>query len=257
MYPILLQIGPLTIFTYGFFLALAFLGALWIAGREASRVGVPPSRIHDLGLLIILAALVGSRLLHVLLDLPRFLAQPLDIFKLWEGGLAYQGGLVLGLAATFWYIRRHHLPALTTMDILALGAPLGMAIGRLGCLMAGCCYGRPTDLPWAVTFTHPESLGPTGVPLHPTQLYESLLSLGIFVVIMGLRTRKRFDGQLMGTYFLLGGLARFGVEFFRADYRGPELLAGMPVTQLTALFISLAGGAFLLYQYTARRKQET
>jgi phosphatidylglycerol---prolipoprotein diacylglyceryl transferase len=255
MYPILLQIGPLSIYTYGFFLALAFLSAIWIAGREAQRVGVPSTRIHDLGLLIILAALVGSRLLHVLLDLPRFLDQPLDIFKLWEGGLAYHGGLVLGLAATFWYIRRHHLPALATLDILALGAPLGMAIARIGCLMAGCCYGRPTGLPWAVTFTHPESLGPIGVPLHPTQLYEALLSLGIFALIYVMRTRKRFDGQLMGTYFLLGGLVRFGVEFFRADYRGPELVAGMPVTQLTALFLCLAGGAFLLYQLMALRKQ--
>jgi phosphatidylglycerol:prolipoprotein diacylglycerol transferase len=112
--------------------------------------------------------------------------------------------------------------------------------------MAGCCYGRPTELPWGVTFTHPESLGPLGVKVHPTQLYESLLVLGVLAVLYHLRTRKRFDGQLLGTYFLLAGLARFVVEFFRGDPRGPAVVAGMPVTQLTALVMALVGAVLLI-----------
>lgn len=220
MYPILLKSGSLTIFTYGFFLCLAFLAALWVAGREAQRVGVPPGRIWDLGFYILVAAVVGARALEVLLNLHRYVEKPLDIFKLWDGGLAFQGGLILAFITALAYIRRHSLPVWGTLDSLALGIPLGQSIGRIGCLMAGCCYGRPTDLPWGVTFTHPETLGPLRVKVHPTQLYESLLVLGVFGLLYHLRTRKRFDGQLLGTYFLLAGLVRFGVEFFRGDPRG-------------------------------------
>lgn len=246
MYPILLKIGPINIFTYGSFLCLAFLAALWVAGREARRVGLPPGRIWDLGLYILVAAVVGARALEVLLNLHRYLEKPLDIFKVWDGGLAFQGGLILALIITIVYIRRHQLPIWSTLDILALGIPLGQSIGRIGCFMAGCCYGRPTDLPWGVTFTHPESLGPLGVKIHPTQLYESLPVLGVFAVLYYLRTRKRFDGQLMGVYFLLAGLVRFGVEFFRGDPRGPALVVGMPVTQVTALLMALMGTILLV-----------
>jgi len=246
MYPILLKIGPINIYTYGSLLCLAFLAALWVAGREAQRVGLPPGRIWDLGFYILVAALVGARALEVLLNLHRYVEKPLDIFKLWDGGLAFQGGLLLAFITALAYIRRHGLPVWGTLDALALGIPLGHSIGRVGCLMAGCCYGRPTDLPWAVTFTHPETLGPRGVPVHPTQLYESLLYLGIFGFILWLRKRKSFQGELFGTYLLLAGLARFGVEFFRGDDRGPVIFAGMPVTQVVALITALVGAVLLI-----------
>lgn len=249
MYPILLKIGPINIFTYGSLLCLAFLAALWVAGREAGRAGLPPSRIWDLGLYLLVAAVVGARALEVLLNLHRYLENPLDIFKVWDGGLAFQGGLLLAFLTALTYIRRHDLPIWSTLDILALGIPLGQSIGRIGCFMAGCCYGRPTDLPWGVTFTHPESLGPLGVKVHPTQLYEFLLVLGVFAFLYYLRTRKRFDGQLLGVYFLLAGLVRFGVEFFRGDPRGPALLAGMPATQVTALVTTIVGAVLLILGY--------
>jgi phosphatidylglycerol:prolipoprotein diacylglycerol transferase len=252
LYPILLKIGPINIYTYGSLLCLAFLVALWVAGREAQRMGLPPGRIWDLGFYLLVAAVVGARVLEVLLNLHRYLAKPLDIFKVWDGGLAFQGGLLLAFITALTYIRRHDLAVWSTFDALALGIPLGQSIGRIGCFMAGCCYGRPTDLPWGVTYTYPESLGPLGVKVHPTQLYESLLVLGVFAVLYHLRTRKRFEGQLLGVYFLLAGLVRFGVEFFRGDPRGPALLAGMPVTQVTALGLALAGGVFLLFM-TSRK----
>ena len=249
MHPILLQIGSINIYTYGSLLCLAFLAALWVAGREAQRVGLPPGRIWDLGFYLLVAALVGARALEVLLNLHRYLENPLDIFKVWDGGLAFQGGLLLAFIIALTYIRRHDLPVWSTLDVLALGIPLGQSIGRIGCFMAGCCYGRTTDLPWGVTFTHPESLGPLGVKVHPTQLYESLLVLGVFAVLYHLRTRKRFEGQLLGTYFLLASLVRFGVEFFRGDPRGPALLAGMPVTQVTALVTTIVGAVLLILGY--------
>lgn len=257
MHPILLEFGGIKIFTYGFFLALAFLSAIYLSAREAGRLGLPVARFYDLCFYIVLAALVGSRLLYVLLDLKHFLANPLKIFALWEGGLVFHGGVALGLAVAFYYMKVHALPWRTSLDALAVGTPVGQFFGRLGCFMAGCCYGAPSNLPWAVTFTSPESLCPVKEPLHPAQLYEALLALGVFGVIYGLRTRKRFDGQLMLTYFCLAGLVRFTVEFFRhpGDYRGSMLWDWMPLTQAAALGIAIICGS-LLWWWSRRRVEK-
>jgi phosphatidylglycerol:prolipoprotein diacylglycerol transferase len=200
---------------------------------------------------------VGSRLLYVLLELPYFLAHPLEIFYLWKGGLIFHGGLVLALAVAGFLIHRHRLPWRGTLDALAVGMPAGQAIGRIGCFMAGCCYGRPApNLPWAVTFTAPETLCPVKGPVHPTQLYEALLLAGVFAIIYKLRTRKRFDGQLTLTYFFLAGWVRFGVEFFRSplDYRGPELFWHMPLTQVIALGLALLSGALLWWVWWVKKR---
>jgi len=251
MYPILLKLGPITLFTYGLFLALAFLSAIYLSAREAKRQGLDQSRFYDLCFYSVLGALVGSRLLYVFLELPTFVAHPVKIFAIWEGGLIFHGGLVMAVAVAFYYMRRHSIPWRQAFDSLAVGMPMGQALGRVGCFMAGCCYGAPSSLPWAVTFTNPETLCPLRVPLHPSQLYEALLSLGVFGVVYSLRTRKRFNGQLMLTYFLLAGLVRFVVEFFRnpADYRGPIIWADMPLTQVVALGIALVSGILLWWRW--------
>ncbi len=249
MHPILLKIGPITIYTYGFFLALAFLFAILTAGREAKRLGLPQGQFYDLCFYLILAALVGSRLLFVILEPGKFLGQPLKIFALWEGGLDFQGGLFLALIVAFLYIRRHGWPWRSTLDALALGAPLGQFFGRIGCFMAGCCYGTPSQAPWAVTFTNPESLCPLRVPLHPAQLYESFLALGVFGFLFWFRKRKQYSGQMTLLYLSLAGLVRFVVEFFRSpeDYRGPTYFGFMPLTQLLALGLFLVCAGLLLY----------
>jgi phosphatidylglycerol:prolipoprotein diacylglycerol transferase len=254
MYPILFELGPLKIFTYGFFLALAFLSAIYMAGREAGRLGLPVARFYDLCFYCVLAAVVGSRLLYVLLDLKHFLANPLRIFALWEGGLVFHGGVVLALLVAFYYMKLHALPWRPCLDALAVGMPLGQFFGRLGCFMAGCCYGSPSNLPWAVTFTSPNSLCPVKEPLHPAQLYEAFLALGVFAVLYSFRSRKRYHGQLILVYFCLAGLVRFTVEFFRhpGDYRGPLLWDWMPLTQAVALGIALTCGA-LLWWWGRRR----
>lgn len=249
MYPTLYKIGPINIYTYGFFLALAFLSAILVSGQEARRLGLPVGRFYDLCFYIILSAIIGSRLLYVVVNLGQFIANPLKIFALWEGGLVFHGGLIAAVVTAFFFMRRHGMPWRATFDALAVGMPLGVALGRVGCFMAGCCFGKPTLLPWAVRFTHPDTLCPLVEPLHPTQLYEALLSLGIFGVMLWLRKRKSFDGQVFLSYFCLAGLARFTVEFFRApttvDPRGPELFLNMPATQVLALGIALLSGAVL------------
>jgi phosphatidylglycerol:prolipoprotein diacylglycerol transferase len=247
MHPVLFEFGPVRIFTYGFFLAVAFLSAVYLASREAGRLGLPVARFYDLCFYLILSAIVGSRLVYVLLEWPTFVAHPLKVFALWEGGLVFHGGVILALIIAFFYMRRHALPWRTTLDALALGSPVGQFFGRIGCFMAGCCYGSPSKVPWAVTFTNPESLCPVKEPLHPAQLYEAFLALGVFGVLYSLRARKRFPGQLALTYLCLAGLVRFFVEFFRNpfDYRGPVLWGWMPMTQAIALAIAIISGVLL------------
>jgi phosphatidylglycerol:prolipoprotein diacylglycerol transferase len=259
MHPILFKIGPITIYTYGFLLALAFLGAIYVAGREARRLGIPGGEFFDLCFYLILAALVGSRLLFVILEPRTFLSHPLKIFALWEGGLDFQGGLVLALIVAFFFIRRHKLPWRPTLDALALGAPLGQFIGRMGCFMAGCCYGKPSNVPWAVTFSNPNTLCPYRVPVHPTQLYEGFLDLGVFLFLYWFRPRKLYSGQMVLLYLCLAGLVRFGVEFFRSplDYRGPVFFGWMPLTQLLALVLFLVCGGLLIFWGARSRHRES
>ena len=128
------------------------------------------------------------------------------------------------------------------------GHTLGQFIGRLGCFMAGCCFGRECHPPWAVTFNNPDTLAPVGVPVHPTQLYESFLALGVFFFLLWLRHRQTFPGQMLGVYLLLAGVMRFIVEFFRGDERGPVLLLGMPSTQVVALGIMVGAAIFLFWR---------
>jgi phosphatidylglycerol:prolipoprotein diacylglycerol transferase len=260
MYPILLRLGPVTIYTYGFFLALAFLTVIFLSCREARRVGLPVETVYNLCFSLIVAALVGARLLHVILNFPDFVSQPLKVFALWEGGLVFYGGLILALAVAWRYIRRNSLPWRTTLDTLAVGVPLAQCLGRIGCFMAGCCYGRPTDLPWAVTFTHPEALGHSkGIPLHPTQLYEAFLLLAVFGVVYRLRLRRRYEGQVAMTYFFLAAWVRFGIEFLRHpdDHRGMFLYGEMPLTQFIALGIGLVTGFLLWRQRKIERPSAT
>ena len=221
MHPILLQFGRLTIYTYGLFIALGFFAALWIASREARRLGIDPKRIQDLGLLALVAALVGSRLFYVLVEWEYFVRHPLKVFEIWKGGLVFYGGFVVAALASLAYIRHYGLPVWATGDAIAPGLALGHAIGRIGCFFAGCCYGKECALPWAVTFTDPRGLAPLNVPLHPTQLYSALGNLAVFAVLYGLaRKRLRVPGQVFGLYLVLYPAVRFAVEFFRADPRG-------------------------------------
>jgi phosphatidylglycerol---prolipoprotein diacylglyceryl transferase len=250
MHPILFKLGPITIYTYGFMLAIAFLCAIYMAGREAQRLGLPKGQFYDLCFYIIVAALVGSRLLFVLLEPRTFFTHPLRIFALWEGGLDFQGGLFLALIVAFVYIRRRGWAWRPTLDALALGAPLGQFFGRIGCFMAGCCFGIPTHVPWAVVFTNPNSLCPLkGIPLHPTELYMSFWGLLVFGFLYWFRTRKRYNGQLLLMYLFLAGLGRFVIAFYRSplDYRGPTYFGWMPLTQLIALVLFVVCGGLLVY----------
>ena len=220
MYPVLLKIGKFSIHTYGFFVALGFLTAILFAKHEAKRKGMDYEKIMDLCFYILLAAIIGSRLLYIAINLGMFLSDPLEIFKIWNGGLVFYGGFIAALITLIVYLKKQKMPLWKTADIMAPSLALGHCIGRIGCFFAGCCYGKPCDLPWAVTFTNPATLAPVGIPLHPTQLYSSASNLIIFGMLLLFRRYQKFEGQLLLVYIFLYGIFRSIIETFRGDFRG-------------------------------------
>jgi phosphatidylglycerol---prolipoprotein diacylglyceryl transferase len=217
MHPVLFNVGPFTVHTYGALIALAFLVGLLLAAKEAKRKGIDPERMMDLGLYILIAAIVGSRLFQVAVEHKYFFQNPLEIVKIWKGGLAFYGGFIGALFMGIWYLRKHGLPVWKVGDALAPSIAIGQAIGRLGCLSAGCCYGLPTDLPWGITFNAPGTLALPGIPLQPTQLYESFCMFILFGVLWAFRKRITVEGQLFWTYVMSYSVIRFIIEFFRGD----------------------------------------
>ncbi len=228
MFPILAKIDGFILHTYGVLLAVGFLLAIVVALREARRIGLDSNRIMDLAFYILIAALIGSRVFYVLTNWAEFRDHPIEIIFFWHGGLVFYGGLVFAFLTGLWYVRKHHLNFTQLADLFAPSIPLGQALGRLGCFSAGCCYGAPTGVPWAVTFKDPDSLAPLGVPLHPTQLYESAATFIIFLVLRAMRTHPRFQGKLFWFYLLFYSTARFIIEMYRNDPRGwaiPQVLS--------------------------------
>jgi len=250
LHPILFKIGPFTVYTYGFFIAVAFItGILW-ASREAGRLGEEPEKIMDLGFYLIISAIIGARLLFVFLNVKEYLAHPLNVFKIWEGGLVFHGGLIFGLLAGFLYLKWHHLSIWKFTDIVAPALALGQSIGRIGCLMAGCCYGKETTCPWGIVFTDSNSLAVQNVRLHPTQIYSSVCVFGLFIFLLWLRKKKSYEGQIFWTYTALYSVGRFTIDFFRGDEL-PTFFHIFSFTQVLSLILFTSALYFL---WILRRK---
>ena len=225
MYPRLFEFGPITVYTYGVLLALAYLAGLKLAMVRAKARGLDANRVLDLGIYIIISALVGAKLLLLITDYQTFTRDPRELLTLARSGGVFYGGLILAVIVALWYIRRIGLPLWTTCDVFAPGVALGHVVGRFGCFFAGCCYGKPTKLPWGITFTDPFAAAnvgtPLGVPLHPTQLYEAGAELIILGVLLATERKGRpFPGRTFWLYMLLYAVSRFVIEFFRGDERG-------------------------------------
>lgn len=228
MFPILLRLGSFTLPTYGVLMAIAFLVGLQVARRYATQDGIDPESLTGLFIVILIWGIGGAKLTLYLVDWRYYLANPGAILASWRSAGVYYGGFVGASLASVWYVRRHRLPLGVVADALAPSVALAQSIGRLGCFAAGCCYGLPTQLPWAVTFTNPEAAAITGVPLgiprHPTQVYLSLNALLLFALLVLLRRwkqRREFPaGVIFWSYLLLYSCGRFALEFLRADPRG-------------------------------------
>jgi phosphatidylglycerol:prolipoprotein diacylglycerol transferase len=240
MHPILIHFHGVTLYTYGLFLALGFLAAIWFTNRNARFYDIKSSDVSDLFFVILVSGIIGGRLLYVIINFDVFKASPLEIFKLWNGGLVFFGGFISAVAASIVTLKIKKLPFLKTADAIAPGAALGHGIGRLGCFFAGCCYGRQCDLPIAVEFSHPDSLAPLHVPLHPTQLYMVCANLLLFFILVFLQRRKRFNGMIFLSYIILYSLFRFIIEFFRGDFRGDFFFEFLSVSQGIGILAILA-----------------
>jgi phosphatidylglycerol:prolipoprotein diacylglycerol transferase len=225
MHPILFEIGGFPVYTYGVLLAAAYLLGLQFALMRARRRGLDPNRVMDLGIWIIVSALAGAKLLLLIVEWDTYTRNPGELLTLVRSGGVFYGGLIAAVVVALIYLRRYRMPVWQVTDVFAPGIALGHVIGRLGCLFAGCCFGKPTSVPWAITFHNEyaqQNVGtPLNVPLHPTQLYEAGAELLILALLLMTERRGRpFPGRTFWGYMLLYGISRFVIEFFRGDSRG-------------------------------------
>ena len=240
MHPILIKIGPVTIHTYGFMIAIGFLVALYSAIRQAKEEGLKSNIITDLSFYILVSAIIGSRLLFVLINFSYYISNPLAIFKLWEGGLVFYGGVILAVPIVLWYVKKNNLNLWQIADIFAPSVAIGHAFGRIGCFFAGCCFGKTAEtLPWGIIFTNPDCLAPLNVRLHPTQLYESAGEFINFFILLLLQKRKSYNGQVFLTYIFIYSVLRFIVEIFRGDSARGFIISGISVSQGISIIMFL------------------
>jgi len=220
MWPLLGEIGPFTLHTYGLLVGLGFFAGYGWLSYESRRRGWSHSLADNLFALFLISGLLGARLLYVGIEWSYYKDHLIDVFKIWSGGLVFYGGLTCAMLAGILYLKWKALPVISVADAAAPALALGQAFGRLGCFSAGCCYGLPTTARWGVIFTNPLSLAPLNIRIHPTQLYESFLDLGIFSVLAWRNQRNPKEGSTAALYLCLYGMARFLVEFLRGDDRG-------------------------------------
>jgi phosphatidylglycerol---prolipoprotein diacylglyceryl transferase len=223
MLPILFQSGRITIYSYGVLVASGVLLGLWYARRQAPRAGLDPEKVWNLGLYMVLVALLMAKVWLVLSAWSYYAANPREILSeaVFQSGGTFYGGVLGAIALILAYTYVQKMPLLPVLDVFGAAIPLGHAVGRLGCFFAGCCYGKPTNAPWGIVFNSPFAYQlagtPLGVKLHPTELYESAAEFLNFLLLVWLGKRQKFSGQMIGAYFFLYGIERGTIEFFRGD----------------------------------------
>ena len=223
MRPVLFHIFDLPIPSYGVFAALGSLTAFVYAYYEARRAGLDAEKILEVYFWIFLTTAVMSRVFEVVVEWGFYSAHPVRMFYIWDGGMVLYGGLTGAVIAGVAAVRIKKLPLGESADALITGAAIGIMLGRVGCLMSGCCYGRPTDAAWCIRFTNRHSAANSvvgDVCVHPTQIYSILLLAAVFVFLVWLSRRKKFSGMLFWMFFLLYPAGRFVIEIYRGDPRG-------------------------------------
>ncbi|HWN83984.1 MAG TPA: prolipoprotein diacylglyceryl transferase [Vicinamibacterales bacterium] len=252
MFPELFKLGPITLYSYGVLLAVSYLVGLKLAMARAKQRNLDAARVLDLGIYIIVAALVGAKLLLLVVDFDHYRNNPGELLALARSGGVFYGGLILAVAVAFWYIARHKMPFWSTCDVFAPGIALGHVTGRLGCFAAGCCYGRPTDVPWGVIFTDPLAAAnvgtPLGIRLHPTQLYEAGAELLILAFLLATERRGRpFAGRTFWLYMFLYAVSRYIIEIYRGDPRGVVPFLDISTSQFISLILGPLSLIMLLW----------
>ena len=258
MQPIAFQLGPITVHWFGICIAAAFLVGMWTAVRRAPRIGVPGEIIADLVVpWLLIGGVIGARAMFVVTYWKdEFVGKPWwEIFMIQRGGLVFYGGLIGSSLAVILFAFIKKLSLWKLADILAPSIALGSMFGRIGCLLNGCCFGRACEMPWAIRFPHDHATG--GQPVHPTQIYDALLNLALYLGLAWLfRNRRKFDGQIFAVYLMCYAVTRSTVEFFRGDYSDGHLHNGFTPAHLLSVGIFVAG-AILFAVLKQRPKVQT
>lgn len=247
MFPVIARFGPFSFHSWGLMLALGFLAGIAIAYLRANKRGFEPQRVLDLAVVTIIAGVVGGRLAFVVAHLPDFKEFPLEVFAVWRGGLTFYGGAILAFIAGVVYVKRKGLKVWEVADIIAPSLSFGLFLGRVGCLLNGCCFGKPTSVPWAIVFpqgSYADQVFESGIHIHPTQVYSSLAGLAIFFLLLLMERWWRFNGSLFWRFVILYSLWRISVDLFR--YYEPSAtyeIGGFNVTesQLTSVGLIITG----------------
>jgi len=258
MHPVLVDIGLTTIHTYGFLIALGFIVCLILMRRKAEKAGFDKDKVADLALWTMIGGLLGGRVLFIITQWGSYMDNPMDILRFWKGGLVFYGGFWAGFGTYVFLTLKNKLPLLKLLDIAAPSVAIAQVLGRFGCFAAGCCYGKPLDKnhPFAVMFTNTDSVAPLNVHIHPTQLYDALNTLIIFIVLQWVYKKRSFPGQVIALYLMMYAVGRFIVELYRGD-RVREFVIDpyLSTSQFIALLSVSIGAA--LYWWSRRSAKTT
>ena len=263
MFPILFKLGPITIHTYGFMLALGVGFGFWFLFVQAKKQALPASRLVDMAFYTIIISMIGAKIVLFVGDFSYYIKYPSELLSLARSGGVFQGGLTFGLLFALWYLHKHHIPTWKAADIIGPAVAFGHGFGRLGFFSAACCFGRECSLPCVVVFHNEYSHNLTGIPLqiplHPTQLYESALNFLNFFILFTIFKKKKFDGQVFSFYIINYSIIRYFVEFYRGDHPRKAFLIWNTSPYLSLSFfqlfciLGLAGG-LILYFILKKRK---
>lgn len=255
MHPILLEWGQFKIHLYGVLIVLGFLIGMPFMVKEGEVLGLDRGKLIKVCYWSLISGYIGARLLYVIVTWEQFASNPLKIFNITTGGLVFYGGFIGGVLGFIIFSRIHKLPLLTLLDISAAPLTFNQMLGRFGCFLAGCCWGKscPTDYIFAVRFHHPESLAPLNIALHATQLYEAAFLFVQMFLLHAIYKKRKFEGQVAASYLMIYAIGRFIVEFFRGDeIRGFIGQTGVSTSQGLAVIMLIAGAA--LWRYGKRYK---
>ena len=245
MHPILFKIGPITIYTYGVMVALGiFFGSLVLV-KLAEREGIPREDVVDTAFWSIVAGFVGARLFFFIYN-PEYLKPWYRIFFIWEGGLVWYGGVVFGALTAVYFIKKRKIPVWKFADVVSIALSVGLGFGRIGCTMAGCCYGKECHAPFALVFTNPHSAAPLNVPLWPTEPVSAAANFLIAFILYLLYRKRKVPGEVFGFYLILYGTFRFLIEFVRATPK--EILGTFSNNQIISIIMVAAGIAIVIYR---------
>lgn len=275
MYPTILELGPITLYSYGLMIAIGFLVVLFFIQRDAKRVGIDPNALSDTAFWVLILGVAATRLAHIILY-PQYYSwtDPIGWINVTNGGLVFQGAIPVAIIFCYWNLRRRNVPFWKAADVVMPFIPVGQAFGRTGCLLKGCCHGvRADELPWAVSFPsespafalHQQRYADFpadaawSYPVHPTQLYSVLLLLTMCGLLILMRQKRPFVGVTLPGYFILYGICRFIVEIFRGDGNPTQSWLGIELTsQQTFCVVMIALGIVVgVLMYRFRNKDES